>query len=42
MRFVLSTLAAWILLVASFNAPSAAQPGVTIHLLLQTKTTVTG
>ncbi len=42
MRYILCAVLAGILLVATFNTPSAAQTGITIRQLLQTTTTQTG
>ncbi len=42
MRYILCAVLAGILSLATFNTPSAAQTGITIHRLLQTTTTLTG
>jgi quercetin dioxygenase-like cupin family protein len=42
MRYILCAVLAGIVLLATFTAPTVAQPGITIHPLLQSKTTLTG
>ncbi len=42
MRYIVCAVLAGILLLATFNTPSAAQTGITVRQLLQTTTTLTG